>query len=711
MYYNPYRQFLLIFIIAGIFLSTSCKRNIDTAQNQTTKTDSILDIANGLLNSGEIDRSLAYIDSVYATFTNPGPLDLWAKYNFLTNFYLYFDVKPFKSEKYVDSMFAIVKNKETQYGTEYARTLFARGDVLRIQHRYDKAFASYYQGHTFAKENLDSCKLADFSARLGLIRFAQQHYLKAVPYFKQSIKEIGHCSANATFDYQFVTPQSNYNSLALSFERANKPDSALRYYLEGLDFIESVEARYPERRSYIQSAKGVFYGNLGGLYVKAKDYSNAEKYLKQSININDKPGFAVEDAQTAKVKLADLYLRTNRIIEARAMIAELDTDLSSRQGVNEANLSLRNSLYNLKSRYYERIGDFGQAYNLIIKYNAIKDSLLTVNDELKSADLDAAFKHAAQQNSLALAKQDQHLKTVYLVATAIISLMAIAILLMVWLSLKRSRINVANLTSLNKRVIEQNEQLQRTLSILEQSQDDNSQLMKLVAHDLRSPIGAIEMIADMMLAKNTLNEEGRELTGLMKQSAEDCLTLVEELLQPAAGATELKKEPEDIYSMLNYCIEQLRLKAEVKHQRILLYGSPLIISINGVKMWRVISNLIGNAIKFSYDDSNIEVSLTHTDKDAIISVKDYGMGIPEGLKESVFDIYTDNTRIGTAGEQTFGLGLAISKQIIKSHNGKLWFESEVGVGTTFYVQLPLDKPSDRSEEPKERSSSPLLKNN
>lgn len=706
---SPFKQFLLFFTIFGVLLFASCKRNVDTAQNQTAKTDSALNVANGLLNSGEIDRSLVYVDSIYATFSNLGPLDLWEKYDFLTNFYLYYDVQPFKAEKYVDSMFALVKNKEVQYSSQYARTLFARGDVLRIQRRYDKAFASYYQGHTFAKENLDSCQLADFSARLGLIRFAQQHYLKAVPYFKQSLKEIGHCATGATFDYQFITPQSTYNSVALSFERGNKPDSALQYYLKGLAFIESVEPRYPDRKAYIQSAKGVFYGNLGGLYVKVKDYANAEKYLKQSIDINDRPGFAVEDAQTAKVKLADLYLRTKRTIEAKDMIAELDTDLASRQGANEANLSLRSSLYNLKSRYYESIGDLDQAYHLIVKYNAIKDSVSTVNSELKSADLDAAFKHAEQQNSLALATQDQHLKTVYLVATAIISLMAIAILVMVWLSLKRSRTNVANLTALNKRVIDQNEQLQRTLSILEQSQDDNSQLMKLVAHDLRSPIGAIDMIADMMLARNILNEEGRELAELMKQSAGDCLSLVEELLQPAADAVELKKEPEDLYSMLNYCIEQLRLKAEVKHQRILLYGSPLVISINGVKIWRVISNLIGNAIKFSYDDSNIEVSLTHTDKDAIISVRDYGMGIPEGLKESVFDIYTDNTRIGTAGEQTFGLGLAISKQIIKSHNGKLWFESEVGVGTTFYIQLPLDKSSGNSTSPKERSSSPLLR--
>lgn len=691
--YRLFRLIVLAVVLIASFSTLSCKRNSTLEQNQTLKTDSVLDIANGFLNSGEINRSARFLDSAYATFPKLGPIDQWRKYNFYSNLYLYHNVKPIKAEKYVDSMFASLKNKESMYESEYAQTFFAKGDVLRIQRRYDKAFESYYQGHSFAKEKLDSCQLSGFSARLGLVRFVQQHYLKAIPYFKQALSETRHCPDSTSFDNQFVNPQSTYNSIALSFERANLLDSALYYYLEGLAFIKKTELNYAKKAQYIASAKGVFYGNLGGLYVKMKDYANGEQYLKQSISINDRPGYAIEDAQTAKAKLIDLYLRTNRIAAAKVAINELEANLASREGTNEGNVNLRNVLYNLKSRYFDSIGDKDQAFHLMLKYNALRDSLAAVTSELKSADMDAAFKHAEQQHSLAIIKRDRQLKTLYLATSAIILAMAIVILIMVWLSLKRSRTNVAKLTSLNKRAVEKNEQLQRTLSILEQSQEDNAQLMKLVAHDLRSPIGAIDMLIAMMVEKNTLNGEGRELAGLMKQSAEDCLSLVAELLQPAVLAEELKKEPEDLYTILNYCIEQLKLKAKLKSQQLLLHGKSVIISVNAVKIWRVINNLIGNSIKFSHENSVIEVSLIQTAENALISVKDSGIGIPNELKANVFDIYSNDNRLGTAGEQTFGLGLAIAKQIVKAHNGKIWFESKVGVGTIFYVELPLDKPT------------------
>lgn len=716
MYYldRLFRQFLLAVVLISILSVLSCKRNSGTEQNRTAATDSVLDVANGFLNSGQIHRSISYLDSVYATLPNLGPMDQWRKYNFYTNVYLYHDVKPFKAEKYVDSMLEIVKYKnadatEVPYKNEYAQTLFARGDVLRIQRRYDKAFESYYQGHSFAKEKLDSCQVSAFSAKLGLVRFVQQHYLKAVPYFKQALNETRHCSDSTSFDNQFINPQSIYNSIGLSFERAGQLDSALHYYGEGLAFINKTEPKYPKRKPYIESAKGVFYGNMGGLYIKVKDYPNAEKYLKMSIGINNKPGYAIEDAQTAKAKLADLYLRTNRIASAREAITELESNLALREGVNDANITLRNTLYNLQSRYFDSIGDNDQAYHLMLKYNALRDSLAAVTSELKSADMDASFKHAEQQHAMTMVKRDRQLKNLYLATSAIILAMAIVILIMVWLSLKRSRTNVVSLTSLNKRVLGQNEQLQRTLSILEQSQEDNARLMKLVAHDLRSPIGAIDMLIAMMIEKNTLNGEGKELAGLMKQSAEDCLSLVGELLQSGAAVEELQKEPEDLYTILNYCIDQLKLKAKLKNQQLLLHGTTVILSVNTVKIWRVISNLIGNAIKFSYENSVIEVKLTQTETNALIAVKDRGIGIPAELKDSIFDIYSNETRIGTSGEQTFGLGLAIAKQIIRAHNGKIWFESEIGVGTTFYVELPLDQPTLKANLGSENKSETVKK--
>lgn len=71
-----------------------------------------------------------------------------------------------------------------------------------------------------------------------------------------------------------------------------------------------------------------------------------------------------------------------------------------------------------------------------------------------------------------------------------------------------------------------------------------------------------------------------------------------------------------------------------------------------------------------------------------ISVSDQGIGIPPEMKDKIFDMFTEAKRIGTKGEQPFGMGLAIAKQIVEAHGGIIWCESVPGIGTTFYVELP-----------------------
>jgi signal transduction histidine kinase len=107
------------------------------------------------------------------------------------------------------------------------------------------------------------------------------------------------------------------------------------------------------------------------------------------------------------------------------------------------------------------------------------------------------------------------------------------------------------------------------------------------------------------------------------------------------------------------------------------------------KVNRVINNLIVNAIKFSPEESDILVTAKARQNDVLISIKDAGIGIPLGMQDKVFDPFTSAKRRGTGGEQPFGLGLYISKQIIEAHHGKIGFKSEPGKGTEFFVELPI----------------------
>jgi len=110
--------------------------------------------------------------------------------------------------------------------------------------------------------------------------------------------------------------------------------------------------------------------------------------------------------------------------------------------------------------------------------------------------------------------------------------------------------------------------------------------------------------------------------------------------------------------------------------------------INREKIWRVISNLISNAIKFSPKGAVIYVIVNQKHQGVEICVKDYGIGIPDKLQQQVFNMFTEAKRPGTDGEKSFGLGLSICRQIVEKHSGRIWLKSESNNGSSFYVYLP-----------------------
>lgn len=120
----------------------------------------------------------------------------------------------------------------------------------------------------------------------------------------------------------------------------------------------------------------------------------------------------------------------------------------------------------------------------------------------------------------------------------------------------------------------------------------------------------------------------------------------------------------DIALLLSYRTEMLVHKAQFKNQQLELHAAHVTIMVNLEKMWRVISNLIINAIKFSPRDTKI------------------------------FDLFPTAPRKGTEGEAYYGLGLGIRRQIVESHSGKIWFKNNAEKGCIFYITLPHQMPKD-----------------
>jgi two-component system sensor histidine kinase VicK len=102
---------------------------------------------------------------------------------------------------------------------------------------------------------------------------------------------------------------------------------------------------------------------------------------------------------------------------------------------------------------------------------------------------------------------------------------------------------------------------------------------------------------------------------------------------------------------------------------------------------RVVDNLVSNALKFTPAGGCVTVGLRERPNGVLLSMRDTGIGIPAALQAALFEKFSLAARAGVAGEPSTGLGLFITKQIVQLHRGKLWVESEEGVGTCFYVEL------------------------
>lgn len=672
-------------------LITGCKQQKDNADHPRI-VDPISWTVDSMLTRGQMSDVPHFLDSAYAGLEAPGPNDLWIKYNHLTDLYTFYTKNIPLAKAKLDSMFLVLKGRERIYPMEYASTLYAQGDLNMADKQYTQAYKSYFSGRQFVQKYLGICDYGRFSSKLGFAEYHQEKYLEAIVHFKQALSEFQQCKAGAAhdFDNRFLHPQSVLNAIALCFEKSNMPDSAIYYYEKTLQYIQQALLQFPDKKEFAETAMGVVYGNLGGTYAQKGNFEQAEHYLKANIQLNDHTGgVAVEDAQTAKIKLIRLYLDYNHLPEAAVLLNQIESDLYSERGKSILNDNIWLNWHQLKWRYLDKIGDLAGAYRYSQRYYQLRDSLNNVKAGLKEADLETGIRDAGQQYQIALLHKNNQLKTVYLLAAVIFSILTILILFLLWKNLQRSRKNIAELVTLNQQVEEKNRQTMETLKALEQSYEENTRIMKVVAHDLRNPIGAITGLCAIMLADKHHSEKDRNMLKMIESSGHSSLTLINDLLYYSMQY-ELQKEPVELGELLRYSVDMVRLKAMEKQQRIDLQTTRLTLNINREKIWRVFSNLLSNAIKFSPHNSNIGIDTKIEPDHVTVSVQDQGIGIPATIGSKVFDLFTEAKRTGTSGERPFGMGLAISKQIAEAHGGAIWFESTPGEGTTFYVKLPLE---------------------
>jgi signal transduction histidine kinase len=632
------------------------------------------------------DAAVKYLDSAYLMSKK---LDLKRAYGYYWlnyNYYYHYKNERKPAMLYADSMLNLfdTPDKKLKFSSEYGQANFYKGDILFDENDYNEAYQYFYKGKVIGSNSLDGCILSDYSYRMAMIMYKQENFRIAAANFKNSSNEANACDLNFV---SFYRRQELLNNTGLSYSKINMTDSALYFYDKTLKYIDKFDIQFQNRPQQLDVARGVVYGNWANVYISLKNYDLAKILLKKSIDINLRKGNDNQDAQFAELKLAHLYEEQN---QNDSLINILNV-INQQFDVLRLNDDWAKADWNyLISGFYEKKKMHDTAMKYFIQYDALKDSINKKNKLLKEADIAEQIKRLEKDNEFDRLKKNNQQQNIYLNVIVVFAVMLLMIISLVFLNWQKSKKNIETLGGLNYQINDQNSHLENALDELKQNSQEKDRILRTVAHDLRNPIGGIASLTTVMIEDN-YNTEQKEMLNLIKETSFNSLELINEILEATnSSSARLIKEQVEINGLLSNSVELLRFKAAEKNQKIKLelLDLPLELMINREKMWRVVSNLISNAIKFSQAGATIIVQAKDFKKDVQIEVKDQGIGIPDKLKGQVFNMFTDAKRPGTEGEKSFGLGLSICQQIVEKHNGRIWFESDIESGTTFYFSLP-----------------------
>lgn len=237
--------------------------------------------------------------------------------------------------------------------------------------------------------------------------------------------------------------------------------------------------------------------------------------------------------------------------------------------------------------------------------------------------------------------------------------------------------------------------LKRTQLQLQQLNDTKDKLFSIIAHDLKNPFTSLLTYSELIYKKSSSLDRIKieQMATRMNHSAKEAYALLENLLSWSSVQTGLLRAVPELLSVRELLEQMHSLMGPLAQQK----GISLVVgNIEQTNVFAdrqmvatVLRNLVSNALKFSFQNGQVEIAVSQVDGFALFSVADTGTGIPVESQAKLLEVGNKFSSIGTASESGTGLGLVLCREFIELNGGKIYFQSELGVGTTFFFTLPI----------------------
>lgn len=261
--------------------------------------------------------------------------------------------------------------------------------------------------------------------------------------------------------------------------------------------------------------------------------------------------------------------------------------------------------------------------------------------------------------------------------------------------LREKQLSNKILAEQNQAILEQKNEIEKVSNIARQATEEKMRFYTYISHEFRTPLSLILTPTEDLLQQKTLDaKETRHTLQFIRKNAHRVLRLVDQLLELRkidAGKIVLEAHTSDIVAFVKDIVYDFKVKAKNNHidLQFICPFETLPFSFDAEKLDKVLFNIISNSFKYTPNGGLIHVSLLKNVDKIDIIIADNGIGMNETDKEHAFDLFyrgNQNTSFG------MGLGLALSKEFVDLHNGKILLASEKGKGTTFRVSLPYTQP-------------------
>jgi len=603
--------------------------------------------------------------------------------------------------KYYIVTFLIILSisSSAQSGSDEDRDLLQ----MQIQNQITQAGFDIERGNYFsAKDNLE--KAMEIAVQIGDKKEQGIIYAK-IANLQFIVEEKDNAIVSLTRAAAIQREISDYGNLAITYNISGIVHASKKQYATALDYFNSAKTKFEEEN--LEEFIPDICLNEAKVYIELNDFKSAKASLEKTILLAkqyDQPKI-LSSALISSGKVMDNLSNEDLALSMTNEGMEIAKKNNFFENVNEAYLTL--------SDIYQKNKNYQLANEYLRSHIKLSDSIQNIKLETLSPEKKAQYLNQYNNDNYQELKtrvEDQEAENSFIKITTILSIALITILSLLTLSLyKNNNIRLKTNNMLHKK----NDELVIAKEKAELASKTKANFLSTVTHELRTPLYAVTGLTNMLLDENPKPDQIPHLKSL-KFSGDYLLTFINDILQInkiEANKVELdpeqfnlKKKVENVIAALNNSALDNNIIMHMEYEK----GLPEYFVADQLKLSQILINLIGNAIKFT-KDGDIWVRVSKIDNNGNtfnirFEVEDNGIGITKEKQDNMFESFSQGSIQINRKYGGTGLGLSIVKGLIEILKGKIYLKSELGKGSTFTFEIPLEY-SEKTEVVKKESYS------